>query len=63
MLGHTMRTALLSFIKSLFKSSSIHNQLEAHIIAGNPQNAADVELLERGFHDKYQREVLWHFKE
>lgn len=58
-----MLIALFAFLKDLFRSPSIHDQLEQHIIAGNPQTAADVEQLERGFYNKYQREVLWHFKE
>ena len=58
-----MIIALLAFLKNLFNSPTIHDQLEAHIIAGNPQSAADIEQLERGFYNRYQRETLWHFKE
>jgi len=58
-----MIIALLTFLKDLFRSPSIFEQLEAHIVAGNPKTAADVEQLERGFYDRYHREVLWHFKE
>ena len=58
-----MITALFAFLKNLFKSPTVFDQLEAHIVAGNPQNAADVEQLERGFYNRYQRETLWHFKE
>jgi hypothetical protein len=54
---------ILEFLKDLFKSPTMFDQLEAHIIAGNPQTPADVEQLERGFYNKYQRDALWHFKE
>jgi len=58
-----MFKSIIEFLKDLFKSPTMFDQLEAHIIAGNPQTAADVEQLERGFYDKHQRQVLWHFKE
>jgi hypothetical protein len=58
-----MLIALLSFLKDIFKSQTIHDQLEAHIVAGNPQNAADVEMLERGFYNRYQQQSMWHFRE
>lgn len=58
-----MIIALLTFLKDLFRGPTVFDRLEEHILAGKPQNAADVESLERGFWDRHQREVLWHFKE
>jgi len=49
----------LRALRNLFKTKTMFESLEAHIIAGNPQSAADVEQLERGFYNRYQRNVYW----
>jgi hypothetical protein len=54
-----MIIAFIAFLKNIFRSPTLHNELEAHIVAGNPLTAGDVERLERGFYQRYQRETLW----
>ena len=58
-----MFRSIIEFFKSLFEVPSMFQQLEQYIVAGNPQTAADVEQLERGFYNRYQRETLWNFHE
>ena len=51
--------AIINFLKKLFTTDSIQNNLEAYIVAGNPQNPGDVDRLEREYQQKqygsYQR--------
>lgn len=54
-----MIVLLLSFLKRFFKSSSMSAQLEAYVIAGNPQNTYDVEALEKKFYQQLNRESHW----
>jgi len=54
-----MLDKLYSFFKDLFKTKEQLNNLEAYIMAGNPQNAGDVEILERGFYYREQRNAIW----
>lgn len=54
-----MFTNLYSFFKDLLKARTLFDNLEAHIVAGNPQDAADVERLERGFYDRQKRDTYW----
>jgi hypothetical protein len=45
----TIITTVIEMFKSVFMNPVIQNDLEAYIVAGNPQNAGDVERLEREF--------------
>jgi len=56
-----MFKSLFEKLKNLFTIPTMFEQLEAHIVAGNPQTAGDVEQLERGFYNRYQRNRLWDF--
>ena len=58
-----MFKSLLNFLKNLFAGPTLFDELESYIVAGNPQSAADVEHLERGFYERQNRQMLWHFKE
>lgn len=58
-----MIKSILQFLKNLFTTPTLYDELEAHIVAGNPQSQADVEQLERGFYERRNRQMLWHFKE
>lgn len=42
----------IEFLKSLFRVESISDNLEAYIIAGNPQDVGDVDRLEREFYNR-----------
>jgi hypothetical protein len=44
-----MLKAIIEFFKAIFDNPVIQNDLEAYIIAGKPENAADVDRLEREF--------------
>jgi hypothetical protein len=48
---NTMKT-FIEFLKSLFRVESISDNLEAYIIAGNPQDVGDVDRLEREFYNR-----------
>ena len=50
-------------ISKLYRSRSLHDDLESQIIRGNPQTAADIENLERGFYQRYRRDTLWNSKD
>jgi hypothetical protein len=54
-----MFKTIIDFFRKLFTAPTMFEGLEAHIIAGNPQNAADIEQLERGFYNRYQRNLYW----
>lgn len=58
-----MFTKIIQFFEDLFSIPTFFEQLEQHIVNGNPQTPADVELLERGFYQRYQRDTLWNFHE
>ncbi len=42
----------IEFLKSLFTTETIQTNLEAYIVAGNPQDVGDVDRLEREFYRK-----------
>ena len=46
-----MLAYFFSTLKELFTSPSYHDNLEAYITAGNPQDSHDVERLEREFYE------------
>lgn len=50
---------LYSFFKDLFETKEQLGNLESYIMAGNPQTAEDVEMLERGFYNREQRNAIW----
>jgi len=54
---------VIEFFRDLIRLPSMFDELESHIISGNPQSAADVEQLEKEFYRKRQLQSLWHFKE
>lgn len=58
-----MFQSILEFFKNFLSAPTLFDELEAHIVAGNPQSQADVEQLERGFYERQNRQMLWHFKE
>jgi hypothetical protein len=39
-------------LREILRSPTMHDNLEAHIVAGNPQNEADIERLVEEFHDR-----------
>ena len=47
-----MFRSIFEFLSKLFTTESFHNNLEAYIVAGNPQDANDVDRLEREFYYK-----------
>ena len=44
----------IKFVKGLFAEDNIQDNLEAFIIAGNPQDPGDVDRLEREFYARRQ---------
>ena len=51
-----MLISIIKFFKAIFSNPVLQNDLEAYIIAGNPQDPGDVDRLEREFHQ--QRKYL-----
>ena len=49
-----MFKSIIEFLKKLVETDNIHNNLEAYIVAGNPQDPGDVDRLEREFYYKKQ---------
>lgn len=47
--------AIIRFLKELLRSPSHQDSLEAFIIAGNPQDASDVDRLEREYNRRNQQ--------
>jgi len=47
-----MLNAIIKFFRAIFDNPVIHNDLEAYIVAGRPENAADVDRLEREFNEQ-----------
>ena len=55
--------AILLALRNAFKSNTLHDSLEAYIVAGNPQTSCDVDRLERQFWDQRQRQAQFFFHE
>lgn len=51
-----MYNKIVEILRSVFRNPVIHDNLEAYIVAGNPQNAEDVDRLEKEFN--HQRKYL-----
>jgi hypothetical protein len=49
-----MFRSIISFFKNLFSYPSYQDGLEAYIVAGNPQDASDVDRLEREYNRRKQ---------
>ena len=47
-----MFKSFIKFLSKLFATENFHNNLEAYIVAGNPQDSHDVDRLEREFYQK-----------
>lgn len=47
-----MLTSIIEFFKAIFANPVLTNDLEAYIIAGNPQDTGDVDRLEREFYQQ-----------
>jgi hypothetical protein len=45
---------ILEFLKNIFRPDSLHDALEAYIVAGNPQTSGDVDRLEQEFFQRRQ---------
>ena len=58
-----MLNAIIEFFKKLFTNPSIHDNLEAYIVAGNPQDVNDVDRLERTFYEQRRRQTMMFFHE
>lgn len=51
--GHShMLTHIIEFINGWFSQQNYSSALERYIVSKNPQNNAEVETLEREFHEK-----------
>lgn len=51
-----MLKSIIEMFRAIFANPVIHNDVEAYIAAGNPQNTGDVDRLEREFYE--QRRLL-----
>lgn len=58
-----MFTTIIAFLKKIFTVPSIHDNLEAYIVAGNPQDTNDVDRLEREFYERRRRQSMMFFHE
>jgi len=54
-----MLKQIIEFIRDIFRSQSMYDSLDAYITAHNPQNAGDVDRLEKEF---YQRRSISAFE-
>jgi hypothetical protein len=52
-----MFSNFIAYIKEIFAEPSYHHNLEAYITAGHPQDAADVDRLEREYYSKQRRQL------
>jgi len=57
-----MFKSVLQSIMQWLSGPTLHQNLEAYIVAGNPQTADDVERLERSFYETRQRNALWQIR-
>ena len=49
-----MFKSFLIFLRDLLRSPSMHDSLEAYIVAGNPQDSSDIDRLEREFYQRHR---------
>jgi hypothetical protein len=54
---------IIKFIKNIFILPTVHDELEAYIVAGNPQDTNDVDRLERQFYESRRRQSMMFFHE
>jgi hypothetical protein len=54
-----MFKSILEFLQDIFKNPVIRDDLEAYIVSNNPQNAGDVEKLEREFYTQRKYLTGW----
>ena len=54
---------IIKFIKNIFVLPTVHDELESYIIAGNPQDAHDIDRLERQFYENRKKQSLMFFRE
>ena len=47
-----MLKQIIEFLRDILRSPTTYDTLESYIVAGNPQNSADVDRLEREFYAK-----------
>lgn len=57
-----MFSKILDKIKEIFRPETIYDNVEAYIVAGNPQTSADVDRLERGFYERHRRHIWWNLE-
>ena len=56
-----MFATLLERLAEMFPGSDYQSKLEQYIAQRNPQNTADVEMLERQYYQDRQRGLVWNF--
>ncbi len=54
---------IVEIFKKFFSNESLQDTLDAYISAGKPQNAGDVDRLEREYFEKARRASSFHFHE
>lgn len=54
-----MLDKIIDSFKKIFEPETIYDNVDAYIVAGNPQTPDDVERLERGFYERYNRGFWW----
>lgn len=52
-----MFRSFIAYIREFFRTPTYHDNLEAYIIAGKPQDSADVDRLEREFYNKRRQSI------
>lgn len=50
-------SSLIAYIREVLRTPTYHDNLEAYITAGNPQNACDIDRLEREYHAKRKQQL------
>ena len=56
--GKNMLANLLQYLSKMFTGSDYQSRLEQYIAARHPQNAADVEILERQYFQDQQKGLI-----
>jgi hypothetical protein len=58
-----MLASIIAFFRNIFSASKAYDNLEAYIVAGNPQDTHDVDRLEREFYEKRRQRSMMFFHE
>ena len=56
-----MFATIIKFFRNIFTMPTVHDSLEAYIVAGNPQDVHDVDRLEREFYESRRKQSIMFF--